>query len=104
MSFFEMEPPKHLDDRILKAADKVLAENKGRYFRKMLLNWFAIPVGALAGFALFFKVTQDTEVTKDNLQVAEFLDWNEIETEEQDLIADLEIIEDLETLEKWEES
>ncbi len=101
MSFFEMEPPKHLDERILKATDKALTENRRAHLRKMILTWFAIPVGALAGFALFFKVTQETE---DDLKMAEFLDWNEVEIEEQDIVADLEIIEDLEILEKWEGS
>lgn len=102
-NFFENEPPKHLDNKILKAADVALAENRKAHLRRKVLGWLAIPAAALAGLALFFKVNQENE-NNDDLQVAEFFEWKEIETDEQELVGDLEIIEDLEILEKWEES
>ncbi|OQW52825.1 MAG: hypothetical protein A4S09_08250 [Proteobacteria bacterium SG_bin7] len=115
-NFFESEPPKHLDDRILKAADVALVENKKTLLQKTVLSWFLIPAGAFASFALLFRVIQETkenkkenliepnEASKDDLQAAEFFDWKDTEADEQDIVADLEIIEELEFLEKWEES
>jgi hypothetical protein len=101
-TFFENNPPKHLDERIMKAAGVALNENRRAHFRRKVLTWFTLPAVSLAGLALFFKI-QDEE-PKDSVAVAEFLDFHELNEDEQDMMNDLDVFEDLEILEKWEES
>lgn len=110
--FFEADPPRGVDDRILSATGEALAQNQQEFRalqrRKKFMQWFLLPAFSLGAAALVYRFSDQNRASEEALMMAEFIELDPsdtIETEEDlDLISELELLEDLEELEKWEDS
>lgn len=98
--FFESDVPPELDAKVERAAQRALRENQRQFRRRRVLQWFWVPALA-ALFAAIFGVPRDSG---QKLMVAEFLDWNDVSDEDFDAISELDLLDDLDVLQKWEDA
>lgn len=102
------ETGKALDQRIFAAAQKELESNRVRE-RRGFWTWLAAPValgvaGVVSWRVLSTRSAKDAEVSPELMLLTEIdHEMNGLAEADGafDLLADLEILEDLETLEKW---
>jgi hypothetical protein len=100
--FFEINPPPRLDEKIGQMADELLAEKRKRVSRRQSLQWILVPALAFGSLVLtwrFFKTKQ-----APNLNLLDFADWSFTEEGDFDLVSELDFIENLDELEKEEDT
>lgn len=102
--FFEVSPSKETEAKIQAAAFKALGENRRREFTKKLAAWLAVPAFAAASVLLYFKFKSESEPAESNLELAELDEFKDLKEEDFDVVADLELLEDLDWLETWGDS
>lgn len=100
--FFEVNPPAQFDAKIEKLSAELLAQNQKQTSRRKAMQWFLVP--ALACMSLILTWRSFKSKQAPNMNLLDFAEWSSTEAGDFELVSELDFLENLDELEKWEDT